>query len=70
MKQYSVLVLYPEYISNNGETYLAHVSANSVKEAQAKAQQEAASANDDDWVDEYFVVLVTEGFIDDIKEME
>ena len=46
MHPYTVLLLYPEYLNDNGdETYLAHVEAANPREAVTVARQEVAEAH-------------------------
>ena len=46
MSPYTVLLLYPDYLNDNGdETYLAHVEAAGPHEAVAAARQEAVEAH-------------------------
>lgn len=73
MNPYTVLLLYPDYIGQYGEeTYLAHVTAPSVPEAQKKAQDSAAKLNDvhPDDSDDFAVLFVTDGFHHDLKELK
>lgn len=79
MKLYTVLLLYPDYVASNygEETYLAHVTADTVPAAQEAAQREVYTAHfpnpDDDtpggnsWQD-FAVLAVFEGHINDLKE--
>jgi hypothetical protein len=49
MKPYTVLLLYPDYMNDNGdETYLAHVEATDPREAVTAARQQAVAANTDE----------------------
>jgi hypothetical protein len=46
MHPYTVLLLYPDYLNDNGdETYLAHVEAADPREAVTAARQQATDAN-------------------------
>jgi len=76
MKDYTVLLLYPEYLADEygEETYLAHVSVNDTTEAIYAARLEAAfefttTDEDDEFTnpDDFFVLLVCEGHIEDLK---
>jgi len=48
MTDYTVLLLYPDYLTDSfgQETYLAHVKADNVNQAIQKAQEEVISGND------------------------
>jgi hypothetical protein len=71
MKDYTVLLLRPDYMADEfgKDTYMAYVSAKSVAEAQEAAQHEAYKADDccGGWED-YAVLLVIAGNHRDIKE--
>jgi len=68
MKKYTVLLLYPDYANENGDgSFLAHVEANSVLEAQAEGQQTAARSGVADPKD-FSVLAVFEGHLNDLKE--
>ena len=77
MKKYTVL-LRPDWIADpyGQDTYLAHVEARDVQEAQETAQREAYQTNNspsDDSYDldeaaDYFVLAVFEGHLNDLKE--
>ena len=85
MKKYTVLLLRPDYIADNyGEdTYMDHVNAESVEQAQAAAQKRAAvfdcpeydadneTKQELDLVNhkDYAVLMVIEGHHNDIKEV-
>ena len=63
-KPYSVLLLYPDYANNSGtETFYAFVEAVDPIQAVAKAQREAAAAQDGVGVDpqDFALLLVTPG---------
>lgn len=63
-KDYTVLLLYPNpYVE---ETYLAHVTAASVAAAQQLAKEEGYRA--DVSADDFAVLAVFEGHLDDLKE--
>ena len=80
MKPFTVLLLRPDYISDNFglDTYLAHVNAASPKLAQEKAQMEAwvddhggpdeIEDDADGEPDDYFVLFVAVGHLHDIRE--
>lgn len=69
MKDYSVLLLYPDYLaaSYGQETYLAHVTAPSAFEATELAKEQVTEDNEDGDPDDFFVLLVCEGHIEDLK---
>lgn len=72
MKPYTVLLLYPDYMTADygQETFLAHVAAPTVKDAQYAAQMDAISMNtmDSDKAEDFSVLAVFEGHLNDIKE--
>lgn len=75
MNQYTILLMRPDYVAEQyGEdTYLAHISAENVQDAQVFAQEEAFRVDDLDTddgesPDAYLVLLVVEGIHHDIKE--
>lgn len=72
MKPYTVLLLYPDYLAVDfgSDTYLAHVLAPTVEDAQRIAQVGAVEAlqTDPDWASDFFVLAVFEGHLEDIKE--
>jgi hypothetical protein len=63
LKEYSVLLLYPDYIADGIETYYAFVQADSPRAAVGLAQNEAVKANelDGDEAQDFLPLLVTEG---------
>ena len=65
MKEYSVLLLYPDYLADDpSETFYEHVTATSPKNAGLVAQQSAISANamdEDTDPDDFAVLLILEG---------
>ena len=75
MNNYTVLLLRPDYIASEfgKDTYLAHVVANGVKEAQEKAQSDALDADHypdaDPWNDpnDYHVLFVAIGHLQDLS---
>lgn len=78
MKNYTVLVLRPDYLADpyGEDTYMAHVAAEEVSEAQHLACKEAnlvdtpvlSSDHDPDSAGDYFVLAVFEGHLADLKE--
>ena len=80
MKQYTVLLLRPDYIADNfgQDTFCAHVVAPTVYSAQRAAQREAIVTDSDSGnpheeyvrqhMDDYAVLFVAEGHINDLKE--
>jgi len=69
MFKYTVLLLYPAYLAEVPETYLAHISAHNPRNAGIIAQSQAASANEAvEDADDFVVAAIFHGFIDDIKE--
>ncbi len=67
--RYTVLLRYPDYLSDCGtETYLAHVEAKDVGSAQRLAQAIASGSEEDDAQLAFAVLMVCEGFVNDIKE--
>jgi len=69
--KFTVLLLYPDFLDEERvQTYMTHVEADSVAEAQTKAQRELTSLYDDDDSDllDYEVLLVIAGEHQDIKE--
>ena len=76
MKKFTVLLLYPDYATGNfgQDTYQAWVEASTVQEAKELAQLEAVQregrADDEelDDPDDYFVLAVYEGHLEDIKD--
>ncbi len=68
MKTYTVLMLYPDYVDDEGATYLDCVQADSVEEAQHIAQQNAALANEEDCPLDFAILYVAEGWHPDVKK--
>lgn len=75
MKNFTVLLLYPDYMSDNfgQDTYLAHVKAEDVKGAQRVAQLKLLRNLGKDYAgtvdpNDYAVLMVIEGHHNDIKE--
>lgn len=62
-EQFTVLVLRPDYAANNfgQDTFLAQVSAATIKAAQQAAQKEAAAADQESGWEDYAVLLVVRG---------
>lgn len=71
MEDFTVLVLRPDYAAQNygQDTFLAHVSAATVAQAQKAAKKEAADA-DREPDDDYFVLLALRGHHFDIRVEE
>lgn len=76
MKKYTVLLKRPDYIADEEDTYLDHVEADNVPEAQKLAQmnafeedvaQEDRQDYNDDVTDDYRVLAVFVGHINDLK---
>jgi len=68
--KYTVLLLYPDYMTEDygQETYLAWVDASDPNDAVKKAQARVAYENDaTDSRDDFFVLLVAEGHITDVR---
>lgn len=63
MKKYSVLLMYPDYISDTAETFYTFVTAQNRKAAILKAQKEckAESFISLDSLDDLRVILVIDG---------
>jgi len=64
MKEYTVILLYPDYIAENHgeETYITYASVKSKASAIKKARKEAARANSDRaFPSDFFVIGVIEG---------
>jgi hypothetical protein len=66
--KFSILLLYPDYLSDNHETYLAHVEGSTIDEAVQNARTEALASNpgDVDPVD-FKLLFAAVGHIDDIS---
>lgn len=67
---YTVLMLYPDYMQDGGtETYLDQVEAGSAEEAEKLAQRNAAQANelDSDFDSDFYVLYVAEGWHPDVR---
>lgn len=66
MNTYSVLLQRPEL--DFGDTYLAHVYANTVKEAVAAAQKEVADIDDCEDVtpEDYYPLITVHGWVEDL----
>ena len=75
-KPYTVLLLYPDYMTDNfgQDTYLAHVEAGDPESAVVQAQKWAMTANIDpedmglvqDFSEDFFPLFVCEGHRDDL----
>ncbi len=63
MKQYTVLLLYPDYISSDREDFMAYVEANNPKRAVRAAREEAVKLNDlrVNSLDDFRTIAVFEG---------
>lgn len=61
LKEYSVLLRYPDYVSDTGETFYAFVTASNPKQAVALAQQDACELNNLTERDDFAPILVTAG---------
>lgn len=71
MNKFTVIMLYPDYLSDGAETYVAHVEALNQKEACKTARIEAVEVNDPTAVDDpddFSVLHVFEGHLEDIYE--
>lgn len=78
MKDYTVLLLRPEYIADafGQDTYMTHVEAGGVREAQHKAQLEAIHEDfDSEEIEptgqeaDYAILMVIEGHHMDLKKV-
>lgn len=69
MNEYTVLVLRPDYASQNygQDTFLSHVTAPTVAAAQRLARIEACNADGNDAPEDYHIQLVVEGHHHDIQ---
>lgn len=69
--KYTVLLLRPDYVASDfgQDTYLAHVEAGSVAEAQVLAQLEAAEADREEEPTDYYTLFVAAGHLNDLKEL-
>ena len=71
MKKYTVLMIATNYIGTFPTSYMAHVEAVDVEQAEKLAQVEAAAPDPDDVnldrPEDFFVVFVCEGHVEDIK---
>jgi len=68
--KYSVLLLYPDYMScpHGIETYFSHVEASDPKEAVSLAQEEAGEANQDRGAaGDFHPLLCVLGHHDDVR---
>lgn len=67
--KFTVLLLYPEWVSPLQESYMAHVEAQDADEAVAFARDEIAQINNLDMTDSdpFLVLAVYAGHHDDIK---
>lgn len=72
MKQYTVLLLYPDYrcdSGNSGQTYMTTVMVENPKEAQRNAQKEVFDDEQDGSPEDYLVLCVIEGEHKDVKDL-
>lgn len=77
MKPFTVILLYPDFLSDNyeQETYIAHVLASDPKDAAHAAQLQALEANREDPEDpdfgldanDFFVMAVFNGHLEDLR---
>lgn len=70
MKNYSVLLLYPDYLAENygQDTYYAFVDAETPEIAVRRAQAEAVTVNPETQDEgDFFPLLCIEGFHDDLR---
>lgn len=76
MKPFTVLLVYPDFLSENygKETYLAHVDASDPEDAIHRAQLQACAANavpdDPDYYiepDSFYVTAIFNGHLQDLK---
>ena len=71
--KFSILLLYPDYLSDGGETIFAHVVASDVEAAVATAKLEAAKAQKLDDADlnqtaaDFRLLLALEGWRNDLS---
>jgi len=68
-EKYSVLLLYPDYLSDDNETFLAHVEGETIDEAVNQARAEALASNPGDDVDpvDFKLIFAAAGHIDDLS---
>jgi hypothetical protein len=67
MKKFSVLLLYPDYVSDGVETFFAHVRAADKDAAILKAQNMAARENIGvDQPEDFAVLIVSSGWISNL----
>lgn len=77
MKPFTVILLYPDFLSDNygQETYIAHAEAVNPEDAAHAAQLQACGANreapeDPDFAidpDDFFVLAVFDGHLEDLR---
>lgn len=67
--KYTVLLLRPDYLADafGQDTYLAHVSGPSVEAAQHAARIEVSEADSNEDFEDYHVLAVFEGHLEDLK---
>jgi hypothetical protein len=67
LKPYSVLLLYPDYANENGnDTYLAHVETADATDAFEAAQQQACEQNDDIPSDDFALLAIFDGHLENL----
>jgi hypothetical protein len=70
MNEYTIIMLYPDYIASQfGESYLAHVKAESVEAAIVIAQNEAAQVDELHTIgvpEDFAVIFACSGHINDL----
>ena len=66
---FTVLLLYPDYLSDGTQTYQAHIEADNSREAAVSAQVDAKLdlGNPDDELDDFLVLAVYHGHLNDVK---
>jgi hypothetical protein len=70
MKKFTVILLYPDYITNSGmvcETYIGHILSTSKEFAAEKVQAHLAHVNDADEPEDFKVLHVFAGHLEDLS---
>lgn len=68
VEQFTVLVARPDYVANdNLDTFMAHVTTASVAAAQKEARAQAAAADEEEYPEDYAILLVVRGHHFDIQ---
>ncbi len=69
MTRYTILLLRPDYLADafGQDTYLTHVSEPSVEAAQHAARVEVSEADSNEDFEDYHVLAVFEGHLEDLK---